>query len=239
MNDVQRFLPLELLLPRRALAWARARRARPSPRAYADTHDVALALLGGAPPCRMLDLGAGAGPLSSRLAAMGHDVTAVERYVSQFEAAVPLIDADLNAPWPLESGSFDGAMAVEVLEHLENPRFFFRELARVLAPRGVAIVSTPNLTALASKLLFLAVGQWDLFFDHPWRLRDPYSDLVHGHITPLPRWLLAHHARDAGFDVEAIGFSRAWIPGLPWQLNPLPSGKTFGRITLVRIRKRA
>jgi len=192
----------------------------------------------GARPCRALDLAAGRGELSSRLAARGHAVTAVERYVDQFEASTPLVDADLNDRWPFDDVAFDLACAVEILEHVENPRFFLRELHRVLRPGGVAVVSTPNLTTLLSRTLFALCGQWDLFFDHPWRLRDPYSSAVHGHITPLPAWLLRHHARDAGFDVEAHAYSRAWIPGVPWRINPLPSSSAFGRILLLRLRKR-
>lgn len=220
-----------------ARAWTQSRLTRKGPRAYADTHDVAVSLLGGAPPCRALDLAAGRGELSQKLVDLGHDVTAVERYTPQFEADVPLVDADLNQRWPFEDGSFDAATAVEILEHVENPRFFLRELARVLKPRGVAIVSTPNLTTLVSRAIFAVCGQWDLFFNHPWRLRDPYSSDVEGHITPLPAWLLRHHAKDAGFVVEASSYSRAWLPGVPWRLNPLPSGKAFGRILIVRLRK--
>ena len=241
-------------------AWSRGRaalRARLTlrgPRAYADTHDVALSLLerggcdtrsahtnkeGSAAGSRLsaLDLGAGRGELSTSLAARGYEVTAVERYGAQFEAKVPLVDADLNEPFPFDDRSFDVAMAIEILEHLENPRRFLRELARTLRPGGVAVVSTPNLTSLLSRFLFAACGQWDLFFNHPWRLRDPYSSLVHGHITPVTRWLLEHHARDAGFVVEGCGYSSSYFPGVPWRINPLPSGAMFGRILLVRLRK--
>src|SRR5262249_15236694 len=135
--------------------------------------------------------------------------------------------------------SFDGAMGIEVLEHLENPRFFFRELARVLAPSAVAVVSTPNLTSVLSRLLFLGCGQWDLFFNHPWRLRDPYSALVQGHITPLPRWLMYHHAKDSGFELEAEAYSCGYLPGVPWRLNPLPRGSAFGRILVASFRRNA
>jgi SAM-dependent methyltransferase len=214
------------------------------PRAYADTHAVALSLLEegeergpSCAPRRALDLGAGRGELSTSLAARGYVVTAVERYGPQFEAKVPLVDADLNEPFPFADASFDTSMAIEILEHLENPRRFLRELGRTLRPGGVAIVSTPNLTSLLSRFLFAACGQWDLFFNHPWRLRDPYSSLVHGHITPVTRWLLEHHARDAGFVVEARRYSSPYWPGVPWQVNPLPSGAMFGRILLLRLRK--
>jgi SAM-dependent methyltransferase len=216
------------------------------PRAYADTHDVALSLLLSrstpGPTTRTsnpnaLDLGAGRGELSARLALLGYDVTAVERYAPQFEAKVPLVDADLNEAFPFDDATFDVAMGIEILEHLENPRVFLRELARILRPGGTAVVSTPNLTSLLSRILFAACGQWDLFFNHPWRLRDPYSALVHGHITPVPKWLLEHHARDAGFEVEEHRYSSSYLPGVPWRLNPLPSGGVFGRILITRLRK--
>ncbi|HMJ56408.1 MAG TPA: methyltransferase domain-containing protein [Polyangiaceae bacterium] len=228
----------------RGRAALRTRLTLRGPRAYADTHAVALSLLEegeergpSCAPRRALDLGAGRGELSTSLAARGYAVTAVERYGPQFEAKVPLVDADLNEPFPFADASFDTSMAIEILEHLENPRRFLREIGRTLRPGGVAIVSTPNLTSLLSRFLFAACGQWDLFFNHPWRLRDPYSSLVHGHITPVTRWLLEHHARDAGFVVEARRYSSPYWPGVPWQVNPLPSGAMFGRILLLRLRK--
>src|SRR6266851_3802374 len=145
MNDFSWASALE-----RSRAALRTRLTLRGPRAYADTHDVALGLLCAGQRHRgrglsALDLGAGRGDLSARLAALGYDVTAVERYVPQFEAKVPLVDADLNQTFPFEDATFDVAMAVEILEHLENPRSFLRELARVLKPGGRAIVSTPNL----------------------------------------------------------------------------------------------
>jgi SAM-dependent methyltransferase len=224
----------------RSRAVLRTRLTLRGPRAYADTHDVALELLRARAQGkeRALDLGAGRGELSARMSALGYDVTAVERYVAQFDAKVRLIDADLDRPFPFEDRSFDVAMAVEILEHLENPRSFLRELSRVLEPGGIAIVSTPNLTSLLSRALFAVCGQWDLFFNHPWRLRDPYSSLVHGHITPVPRWLLEHHVKDAGFDVEEHRYSASYLPGVPWRVNPLPAGGAFGRILVTRLRKK-
>ncbi|MGH8598022.1 MAG: methyltransferase domain-containing protein, partial [Gammaproteobacteria bacterium] len=44
----------------------------------------------------------------------------------------------------LPSNSFDGAIAVEVLEHVEADRSFVREVYRVLKPGGWFVMSTPN-----------------------------------------------------------------------------------------------
>jgi 2-polyprenyl-3-methyl-5-hydroxy-6-metoxy-1,4-benzoquinol methylase len=63
--------------------------------------------------------------------------------------------ADLNAPLPLPDGCADAVAAVEVIEHLENPRAFIRELARITRPGGWAVVTTPNQASALSLLTLL------------------------------------------------------------------------------------
>lgn len=55
--------------------------------------------------------------------------------------------ADLNEPFPIESGSFDVIHANQVLEHLINTDGFVRETYRILKVRGYALISVPNLAA--------------------------------------------------------------------------------------------
>jgi SAM-dependent methyltransferase len=45
---------------------------------------------------------------------------------------------------PYEDGAFDRVVVVDVHEHLDDCSALNREIARVLAPRGVAVVTTPN-----------------------------------------------------------------------------------------------
>jgi len=45
---------------------------------------------------------------------------------------------------PLASASVDVVVSFETIEHVPNPRRFLDECARVLAPRGRLIISTPN-----------------------------------------------------------------------------------------------
>ena len=53
--------------------------------------------------------------------------------------------------------------AVEVIEHLENPRAFVRELVRVTKPGGWVVVTTPNQLSLLSLLTLLVKGQFSAF----------------------------------------------------------------------------
>ena len=45
---------------------------------------------------------------------------------------------------PFASGQFDFVVAFEIIEHLEHPEEFLKELRRVLAPNGLLLLSTPN-----------------------------------------------------------------------------------------------
>jgi SAM-dependent methyltransferase len=83
--------------------------------------------------------------------------------------------ADLNHDWPIASNTVDFLFSLEVIEHTENPRHFFREIARVLRPEGYGFVSTPNNESLFSKLVFLFKSQHRYFQDASYP----------GHITPL------------------------------------------------------
>ena len=52
---------------------------------------------------------------------------------------------DLNVyPYPIEENSIDKIYAKHIIEHLDNPRFFIRELYRILKPGGTALIETPH-----------------------------------------------------------------------------------------------
>lgn len=70
--------------------------------------------------------------------------------------------------FPYADQSFDCVLFCEILEHLlENPDRVVAEIARVLRPRGFAVVSTPNATRLPN-LFFLAQGLsvWEWYSDN-------------------------------------------------------------------------
>lgn len=76
-----------------------------------------------------------------------------------------VISGDLNNQWPLSTNSFNFVYSLEVIEHIENPRFFIREIKRVLKDSGYAFITTPNNINFISRLFFLFKGQHRYFQD--------------------------------------------------------------------------
>jgi SAM-dependent methyltransferase len=63
---------------------------------------------------------------------------------SDLPAHVKWCKTDLNESVPCGVGVFDLVTSVGIIEYLENPYAFAREIHRVLRPNGTAILTTPN-----------------------------------------------------------------------------------------------
>ena len=106
---------------------------------YADT----LAAGGG----KVLDVGCGVGQVLKRLQAAGCQAHGVDVSRPNIERALqvsPLCQLYDGRELPYPDATFDGAGALNVLEHVENPELFIRELARVVRPGGRVVLSSPN-----------------------------------------------------------------------------------------------
>ena len=111
-----------------------------------------------------LDVGCGAGLLAEPLARMGAKVTAVDAApeliaAAKAHAAGAGLTIDYRAVGVEAVGErFDLVTAMEVVEHVADPRAFVAMLAERLAPGGLLILSTPNRTAW-SKLLTITLAE--------------------------------------------------------------------------------
>lgn len=149
---------------------------------------------------KVLDVGAGYGAMSRRLLDDGFvDVVAWDLDPTQSRLpSLPVtpvdLDTDFGAAFP---SAFDVVVAIEVIEHLENPRHFLRNLAQVLRAGGIALVSSPNVESAASRAAFLGHGglRWFTRFD-----RERY-----GHITPVFSWQMRDASKAAGLDLVEKG----------------------------------
>jgi SAM-dependent methyltransferase len=130
------------------------------------------------PGGRAVDLGAGSGALIERLLAFGLDVLAVDVKQNQFNPSTRFVCLNLNDPnfaLHLGQGAFDLVTAVEVIEHLESPIAFLRNVRCLLAPDGVAVITTPNVENAPARMRFLLSGKI--------RMMDERGDLTH--ISPI------------------------------------------------------
>lgn len=98
---------------------------------------------------RLLDFGAGKGTFAHALARRGAEVTAYEPY-----GAKHLVRDEIDAVDDREviSGTFDGATAIEVIEHLRDPLEFAAWIHDRLNPTGWAFLTTPNVQGLNARL---------------------------------------------------------------------------------------
>ncbi len=115
----------------------------------------------------LVDVGCGVGDLYSFVAQdyqryVGVDVVRYEGFPVSAEFC--LLDLDTGAI-PLQEASADVVTAVEVIEHLENPRDFMRKLVRLAKPGGWIVVTTPNQLSFLSLLTLVIKKRFQAFQD--------------------------------------------------------------------------
>jgi ubiquinone/menaquinone biosynthesis C-methylase UbiE/glycosyltransferase involved in cell wall biosynthesis len=112
-------------------------------------------------PSNILDLGCGTGEIAAAIDQRGYHVTACDFAEEMLAVArsnyteTPVKWVGLEPDWevlPFEDGSFDGIVASSVFEYLDDVPSVAAELARVLRPEGILLLTVPNPGHLARKL---------------------------------------------------------------------------------------
>jgi SAM-dependent methyltransferase len=98
---------------------------------------------------------------------------------------------------PFDDASVDAAAAVEVIEHLENPRAFCRDLARITRPDGWIVITTPNQVSALSLLTLAVKGRFAAFQDREYP----------AHLTALLPVDLVRIAAECGLRDVAIAYT--------------------------------
>jgi 2-polyprenyl-3-methyl-5-hydroxy-6-metoxy-1,4-benzoquinol methylase len=108
---------------------------------YADT------LRPAKPGARALDVGCGVGQVVGRLGEAGfeaHGVDVSEPNIERAKKVCPRCQLYDGKRLPFADGFFASAGALNVLEHVDEPEAFIRELVRVVEVGGRIILSSPN-----------------------------------------------------------------------------------------------
>jgi glycosyltransferase involved in cell wall biosynthesis len=128
---------------------------------YASSHTYALEAV--PEHARVLDLGAGPGPLAEMLVEKGCTVTLVDQKPGDAApAGTRILVRDLNAePLELDLTDIDVILLLDVVEHLHDPERFFRDLRRHFDYRArTVILTTPNVAFLVMRTMLL-FGQFN------------------------------------------------------------------------------
>jgi 2-polyprenyl-3-methyl-5-hydroxy-6-metoxy-1,4-benzoquinol methylase len=96
-------------------------------------------------------------------------------YSSEVGEGLKWVQQDLNKEFSSSFEKYDLVFAIEVIEHIENPRHFIRELGNILKPGGLLVITTPNIESLTSIISFSIRGYHSAF--------GPKS--YPAHITPV------------------------------------------------------
>jgi SAM-dependent methyltransferase len=159
----------------------------------------------------ILEIGAGAGAFTLRLKNSGYtDISATDIDDEFFDIS----DIDYRKVTPSDSlakiftgKEFDAVIAIEVIEHFRGTWYFLEEVASVLKSGGRLILTTPNISSLYSRMIFLKEGRFFHF-----QGKDSWDM---GHINPVPFFVIEQMANDLGFDLvsrQAVGY----MPILDW-----------------------
>jgi len=170
-----------------------------------------------APSLKHLDIGAGEGQLIQLLRTrLPVDSVACDFHVERFGVdGVSITKVNLNSePLPYPDTTFDLVTCSEVVEHLENYRGLIREANRVLKPRGLFVISTPNVLNAFSRVRYLVSGFANLFGPLPVKNDKLYS--TGGHITPIPYFYLAHSLLNADFDGVRLTIDKVQKTSVFW-----------------------
>jgi len=171
------------------------------------THALAPESLGLLPGGLLLDLGCADGRGTIDLPGLGFRAIGVEldavlaaTLAQRISPVLQGVRADGRA-LPFAEASFDGAVVIEVLEHVPSPERLLGDLCRVLRPGAVVCVAVP--TAYSERIYA--------------RLHPRY--LVNSeHVNRFTREALTEMVTGAGFEIERVEV-RNLGPAISWLLH--------------------
>jgi SAM-dependent methyltransferase len=105
----------------------------------------------------ILDVGCGDGQFTKMVGAacacknvVGIDIS--KKLVAGANSLVAAVQASCETILPFKNEIFDSVLCSELIEHLIDPDFLLDEVSRVLKPRGMLFLTTPNLASWINRI---------------------------------------------------------------------------------------
>ncbi|MSU04778.1 MAG: class I SAM-dependent methyltransferase [Pedosphaera sp.] len=198
---------------------------------------------------RVLDVGCGVGQVVNRLTQAGAEAFGVDvsepsiAKARQFSTRCHVYN---GSQLPFDEGYFASAGALNVLEHVEEPEAFIKEVVRVVRPGGKVLISSPNFLRFAGfrdyHVHMRGIRQKWLNFRRqlakrrqigrePEKVRfDRLTPVVKTPFTPDDDAIIATHGLEISFFLERNGCELLQVsttdryvwPPLDWALNATP-----------------
>jgi SAM-dependent methyltransferase len=150
------------------------------------------------PPGRFLDVGCATGNIPFHMRELGWQVAGNDLNAGALEVArshgLDVRHGSLEA-CAFEDASFEAANLGDLIEHVRSPRALLRELARILAPGGLAVIVTPNAESGFGRGSLLLSRLAGVSWAHS---QAPY------HLYEFSPANLQQLVREAGFAIEEL-----------------------------------
>lgn len=170
---------------------------------------------------RLLDIGCGSGAFVDMARDRGYDATGIDPFLPTSLQSEYLRRAD---PQEIETESYDVALALNVAEHLTDPRGMFAAVHSLLRPKGVVLLTSPFGDSLArrrykARWIHMVLDEHLLF----WTPRSLTRLLRHLNFAGPISQRISGSPFPFGRTIEAVAVSR----GNEWNGGDLmPAGST-------------
>lgn len=167
----------------------------------------------------VLDMGCGSGAFTQRLHDHGFTTTSADIDLGTFALNSEAHQLDLNGDFHTTLGTqrYEVIVALEVIEHLENPLDFLRKVKGLMDQNSLLVISFPNAYLHYAVKAFVSGGtfaNWDV-----------YQYWNSGHQTIMTDWLFEQHLKKVGLAVREkqfcapVEFPRPMLKRLIYQLS--------------------
>ena len=159
-----------------------------------------------APRGGALDIGTHTGALLLRLADLGFvDLTGTDLSAARFDVpGATFKHLQLNEPFSHQfDRKFQLITSTDVIEHLDSPRNFLKEVYKLLEDDGWLAISLPNVASWQGRIKFLLKGELWGFGEKNYRAQR--------HISPITFEQMVMMMAELGFRVEEMGAAGSFL----------------------------